>query len=450
MAMFPWKRRRTGKGLLVCHLLLVLLLIQGLGGSLTEAGQHQTPSQPWYTVDAQGNHTIQLYVFWSLTCPHCKRALPFLERLQSTYDWLQIHALELTEHPANIERYITMAALLGQEARSVPAFLFCEDMLVGFASADTTGHVLKHKLLECHRRLGQDAGDETGLAEGSTETTPLIVPGVGRIDPSSHSLPLITLIIAALDAFNPCAFFVLFFLLSLLVHAHDRRRMLLIGGTFVLCSGAMYFIFMAAWLNLFLVMGHLRGITMGAGAIALVMALLNIKEYVWFQQGPSLTIPEHAKPGLYRRMRNLVYTSRLPSMLMGTILLALMANTYELLCTAGFPMVFTRILTLENLSGAAYYAYLLFYNIVYVIPLGVIVVMFTVTLGSRKLHEAEGRRLKLLSGSMMLNLSLVLLFVPQWLESMWTAIIVLVAAVAFTAIVVLVERVTHKSRAHVS
>jgi hypothetical protein len=105
---------------------------------------------------------------------------------------------------------------------------------------------------------------------------------------------------------------------------------------------------------------------------------------------------------------------------------------------------------LENLSGAAYYAYLLFYNIVYVIPLGVIVVMFTVTLGSRKLHEAEGRRLKLLSGSMMLNLSLVLLFVPQWLESMWTAIIVLVAAVAFTAIVVLVERVTHKSRAHVS
>jgi thiol-disulfide isomerase/thioredoxin len=426
----------------------MLLLIQGLWSNVSEADQHQVPSQPWYTVDAQGNRMIQLYVFWSLTCPHCKRALPFLERLQSTYDWLQIHTLELTEHPANVERYITMAALLGQEARAVPAFLFCKEMLVGFASTATTGQMLEHKLLECQRRFGQGIGSEAGVAERRTEATPLVVPGIGRINPSSYSLPLTTLIIAALDAFNPCAFFVLFFLLSLLVHAHDRRRMLLIGGTFVLCSGAMYFVFMAAWLNLFLVMGHLRGITVGAGAVALVMALLNIKEYVWFQRGPSLTIPEHAKQGLYKRMRALVYASKLPSMLTGTILLALMANTYELLCTAGFPMVFTRILTLENLSSTVYYAYLFLYNIIYVIPLGIIVIMFTVTLGSRKLRETEGQRLKLLSGSMMLNLSLVLLFAPHWLESMWMALIVLIAAVALTAIVVLVERTIHKSRAH--
>jgi len=113
------------------------------------------------------------------------------------------------------------------------------------------------------------------------------------------------------------------------------------------------------------------------------------------------------------------------------------ANTYELLCTAGFPMVFARVLTLHDLSTAGYYLYLVLYNVIYIIPLAVIVTLFAVTLGSRKLSEKEGRILKLVSGLMMLELGLVLLFAPELMTRLGTAILLVAGAVLATALIVL-------------
>ncbi len=50
-------------------------------------------------------------------------------------------------------------------------------------------------------------------------------------------LRLFTIVIGLLDGFNPCAMWVLLFLLSLLVNLHDRFKMVLIAGTFVAVSG---------------------------------------------------------------------------------------------------------------------------------------------------------------------------------------------------------------------
>jgi hypothetical protein len=394
---------------------------------------------PWYTVDAQGEPGIHLYFFWSTTCPHCKRAMPFLKTLEATYPWLQLQSLELTQHRAHVALYRQMTAALGRDATSVPAFLFCNDMIVGYASDATTGQMLRQKLLDCYERLKAGTVSDVNAAQDSPEPGRIAIPLLGSFDPSAMSLPVVTLVIAGLDAFNPCAFFVLLFLLSLLVHAHNRTRMLLIGGIFVVCSGLMYFIFMAAWLNLFLIIGRLRLITMTAGLIALLMALLNLKDYVWFKRGVSLSIPEKAKSTLYKRIRGLIHTSRLPSLMAGTVILAIMANSYELLCTAGFPMIYTRLLTLQALPPAVYYAYLVWYNVVYMIPLGLVVLMFTMTLGSRKLQVEEGRRLKLLSGLMMLNLSLVLLLAPQLLDNVMVAVVLVIGAVAVTCLVVVTE-----------
>ena len=230
-----------------------------------------------------------------------------------------------------------------------------------------------------------------------------------------------------------CAFFVLLFLLSLMVHVRKRSHMAIVGGTFVLFSGLLYFLFMAAWLNVFLIVGHLTLVTTVAGLIAIAMGAINIKDYFWFKRGVSLSIPEHAKPGLFQRMRGLVATSNLPSILVGTITLALAANAYELLCTAGFPMVFTRILTLNELSPAAHYLYLALYNVIYILPLLAIVVVFVVTLGARKLSEDEGRILKLLSGLMMLGLGLVLLVAPDLLSQPLVALVLMAVALLVTA-----------------
>ncbi|MEW6587061.1 MAG: hypothetical protein AB1442_15810, partial [Nitrospirota bacterium] len=268
----------------------------------------------------------------------------------------------------------------------------------------------------------------------------VFIPWIGRLDASELSLPVMTMVIAGLDSFNPCAFFVLFSLLGILIHAQSRKKMLLTGGVFVFFSGFIYFVFMAAWLNLFLIMGQVALITKIAGTVAVVIALINIKDFFIFKKGVSLTIPDSAKPGLFDRMRKLLKSTSLLSILAGTAVLAIAANSYELLCTAGFPMVFTRILTLNNLSPITYYFYLAFYNTIYVIPLSIIVILFTVTLGRRSLTEWQGRVLKLVSGTMMLGLGSVLFLNPEILNSALVSVILLSGALAVSAIVIFLTK----------
>ena len=242
------------------------------------------------------------------------------------------------------------------------------------------------------------------------------------------------------------AFFVLLFLLSLMVHAGSRARMLLIGGTFVFFSGFLYFLFMAAWLNLFLLLGSAPVVTSVAGVVAVIIGLLNLKDYLAFGQGPSLSIPEGAKPRLFQRMRGLLAADRKAAMLLATVTLALAANSYELLCTAGFPMVYTRVLTLAALAPPQYYGYLAFYNLIYVLPLLAIVAVFTITLGRKKLTERQGRLLKLLSGLMMLGLGLVMLMSPELLGQLWVGVALLAVAVLVTAASALVGRWRKQAR----
>ncbi len=261
------------------------------------------------------------------------------------------------------------------------------------------------------------------------------IPLLGRVNAAELSIPLTTVILAGIDSFNPCAFFVLFSLLGLLVHARSRSRMLLIGSIFVFFSGLIYFMFMAAWLNLFLVLGNIKAITFAAGAAALIIAAINIKDFFLFKKGISLTIPDDAKPKLFDRMRKLVKSASLPSVVLGTIILAAAANSYELLCTAGFPMVFTRILTLNSLPSFTYYMYLVLYNLVYIIPLSIIVVIFTITLGKRNITEWQGRVLKFVSGTLMLGLGLILIAAPSLLNNLMVSLAVLLGAVVSSLVI---------------
>lgn len=428
----------------VSQLLIGLLLLLGgvAWGAAPEPASGPTQAT-WYQVSADGQPSINLYFFWSRKCPHCLRALPFVEELAREHPWIVLHSLEVSRSAENIARYQTMASWFGLDARTVPAFFFCGTMAEGFDLPSTSGAALRQALEACY--AGVSAEVKQGAAgapvpEVKAEVPARItVPLLGEIDPASLSLPALTVVIAGLDAFNPCAFFILLFLLSLLIHARSRARMMFIGGVFVLMSGVIYFLFMAAWLNVFLLIGQSHYITMGAGLIAVAVALINVKDYFWFKQGVSLSIPESAKPGLFARMRGLLRADNMASMLVGTIVLAVIANMYELLCTAGFPMVFTRILTLNELPAAGYYLYLVLYNVVYVLPLILIVAAFTLTLGARKLSEEGGRRLKLLSGVMMLELGIVLLAAPEVLDNVLTAFALLAGALAVTGLIVALD-----------
>lgn len=378
------------------------------------------------TLTAIAETAVDLHVFWSLRCPHCLKALPELRQMAAEHPWLHLHDYEITQSPTNLQRFQDMALAHGETALAVPTLFYCGHMEVGWPDAAVQQAELLARLEACRQGTA---------AIPPTVETPLNLPLLGEIRLADLSLPVLTILLAGLDAFNPCAFFVLLFLLSLLTHQHQRSRMLLIGGIFVLCSGVLYFAFMAAWLNVFLVVGNLAWITAAAGALALLIGALNLKDYFAFPHGPSLSISAERQADLFQRGRRLVQSGHLPTMLATTLLLAGVANFYELLCTAGFPMVFTRLLTLREQDVAQHYAYLLLYNLIYILPLLLIVLAFVRTLGSRKLSEREGRLLKLLSGLMMFGLGLLLVIAPEQLDNPRQALLLPLAAVALTALI---------------
>jgi thiol-disulfide isomerase/thioredoxin len=381
---------------------------------------------------------VTIYFFWGDGCPHCENEKKFLAELKKKYPKLEVKDYEVWYNRENAKLFIQITNAYGTKPSGVPTTFIGDEIFVGFT--ENIAREIEDRLQYCLQRGCIDPIEKTIPSEQRKEKATITLPFFGKINVSKISLPVFTIIIAGLDSFNPCAFFVLFFLLSLLIHAHSRKRMFLIGGVFVFFSGFIYFLFMAAWLNLFLLLGHLVIITRIAGAIALIIAVINIKDFFFFQKGISLSISEKAKPKLFERMRNLLKSPSSASMITGTIVLAVAANTYELLCTAGFPMVFTRVLTLNNLSTLQYYLYLILYNIVYVIPLIAIVLIFTITLGTKKLTEWQGRILKLVSGLMMFLLGLILVIKPALLNNVFIAVGVLVISLILAGIIIVLTK----------
>lgn len=375
----------------------------------------------WTSKDENNETQVHLYFFWSQSCPHCLKAVPFIDTIDRNHTWLVVHSAEISRNRQNLERYLSMATSIGQDASSVPAFFICGELITGYDTAQGTGQKILETAKQCR------SSPATSFTRPDKDA--LYLPFFGTVGPKDNSLLMYTLIIAGMDSFNPCAFFVLLFLLSLMVHARSRTRMLLVGTTFVSISALVYFMFMAAWLNLFMMIGAVPAITTIAGMVAVIIGAINTKDYFMFKQGPSLSIPESARPTLFRHMRELLKAHRVTTMLLGTAMLAIAANSYELLCTAGFPMVYTRLLTLNELGSIQYYAYLALYNLIYIIPLLVIVIVFSFTLGAHKLSEQQGRFLKLLSGLMMLGLGLLMLLKPDALiSSVWPGVLLLLSA----------------------
>lgn len=262
------------------------------------------------------------------------------------------------------------------------------------------------------------------------------IPGIGTVNLTSLSLPVLTIVLASLDSFNPCAFFILIFLLNLLLYLQSRRRMLLVGGIFIFFSGLFYFLFMFVMFNTLLITStFVSMISVAVGIVAVGIGLLNIKDFFFLKKGPSLSIPEEKRSVTFKNIRKLVRSPSLLTMLGATVFLAVSVNFYELLCTLGFPMIYTARLTEANLPLAGYYMYLFLYNIVYVIPLIVILLAFTLTLGKMKLTELQAKQLKLVSGIMLFSFGVLFLIDYTMLEQVSTPILLLGLSIILTLII---------------
>lgn len=242
------------------------------------------------------------------------------------------------------------------------------------------------------------------------------------IEKSGYSmpLPLFTLFIGLVDGFNPCNMFVLTCLLGLLVSTSStRQRLYLVGFCFVFVVFLFYFLFMAAWLNVFKYMGFVTPLRMTLAVIALIAGTINCKEILFFKKGVSLTIQEQHKGPLFKKMRDLrsrIEKGSLLVLLGSAISLAVFSSLIELLCTAGFPIIYTGILTGKGLEKTVqYYLYLIYYNIVYVLPLAVIVFVIIHTFKATHVTQRQVEIMKFIGGIIMILLGLALLLNPMLL-----------------------------------
>lgn len=347
---------------------------------------------------------VELEVFVRAGCPHCEAAKVFLAELQRERPGLRIIFHDIVQDSTARQRLATLVAERGITTLGVPTFVIGTDLIVGFLSADTTGTEIRTRL-----------DSKTQGATGDPTIQSIQTKWFGELRVRDLGLPLFTIIIGLLDGFNPCAMWVLLFLLSLLVNLKDRRKMALLAGTFVLVSGLVYFAFMAAWLNVFLLIGLSRAVQFGLGGIALFVGAVNVKDFFAWRRGITLSIPESVKPGLYARVRAILQAEKLIVALAGIVVLAGLVNMIELLCTAGFPALYTQMLSLHQLPMWKYYSYLGLYNMAYIFDDSLMVTIAVFTLSRRKLQERAGQWLKLASGTVMAALGLLLLLKPDWL-----------------------------------
>lgn len=394
---------------------------------------------------------LQIEVFTRRGCSRCARVKAWLPSLLNRFPGWRLVFRELTTDAAARERLHELVTASHTTAASVPVIHLCRRLIIGFDTVETTGRQIEETLTAWSRPcpagkkssqwrnhtpfrlvtlteaadpeelqplplpVPSSNGAAAATVDSPTSETGIDLPWVGRIEWRRLGMPLFTLLVGLIDGFNPCAMWILVLLLSILVNLRDRWRMLAIAGTFILVSGAAYFAFMAAWLNVFLLIGYLRPVQLLLGGLAVIIGSIHVKDFVAFRKGLSLSIPEATKPGLTNRIRQIVTAANLPAAIAGAVTLAVLVNVVELLCTAGLPALYTTILTQQGLTASASYGYLLLYIAAYMFDDALLVAIVMITLSRRRLQETEGRWLKLLSGLVILFLGLVLILRPEWL-----------------------------------
>jgi glutaredoxin len=345
---------------------------------------------------ADGQPVLQVFVREG--CPHCADAKEFLSRLSAQRPGLRIVYRSIDDDAQALDDLVAVSRKAGAWPPGVPTFVLDSGVLVGYDAAGHSGAQLLALV------------DGAAAPAGRIEKSPF-----GALDVQELGLPLFTLALGLLDGFNPCAMWVLLFLLALLVRLNDRRRMALVAGTFVLASGVVYYAFMAAWLNLFLALGWSEPLRWTLAGIAFAIGVINVKDSISRDTRPSLSIPAAAKPGLYARMRSVLGAETLPASLLAVAVLAVVVNFVELLCTAGFPAIYTAVLTRHDIGPSSRYAYLGLYILGYIADDALMVGTAVIALGARRLTQRAGSALKLVSGVVMLALALVMMLRPDWL-----------------------------------
>ena len=366
---------------------------------------------------------VTLYFFWGKACPHCAREEVFLTQLAEKYDRLEIRSFEITSSRENAKLLAKIGKELAIDTSGVPFTAVGKYHFVGFLSEETTGKEIE-AAVECALTTGcrdlvgeiiNANGNQKAVGKSKPAPDSIELPFVGTVSIKNFSLPALTFLIAFLDGFNPCAMWVLLFLVSLLLGMKDRKRMWLLGITFIAASAVAYFLFLVAWLNLFLFLGFVFWVRILIGLVALGAGGYSLREFVVNKEGGCETVGGTKREKIFAKFRAVVRKKQLLLALAGMVILAFGVNLIELVCSAGLPAIYTQVLALTKLPTWQYYLYLLFYIFIFMLDDLFVFFVAMITLQAVGIQTKYARWSRLIGGSLMLIIGLLLLFKPEFL-----------------------------------
>ncbi|MEW5720485.1 MAG: hypothetical protein AB1817_17815, partial [Chloroflexota bacterium] len=383
---------------------------------------------------------VRAAMFWMNGCPHCEeiinRVLPPLQQQYGAQ--LDVRLIEVAT-TQDVDHLYQLAASFGipKEQTGVPFLVLGNQALTANQIPTELPRVIEKYLASG----GVDLPNLAITPSPQKERHVLDLPLVGQVDLDQHSLTFSTMLIGLVDGFNPCSLWVISLLLALVVNTGSRKKTLLVGLTFLIVGGGIYAVIILGLFSVFTFIGYALWIRIGVALIAVALAAINIKDYFWFKEGVSLTIADEHKPKIYRDIRGLLAPDKSALALVGaTAAMALGITLIEMPCTAGLPILWTKLIAANNV-GALMFAFLLgLYLLMYVLDELLVFVSAVVTLRAARLEEKQGRVLKLVGGIVMLVLALILLIDPTWMDSIVNSILVFGAAFAVAAVILFAHR----------
>lgn len=370
--------------------------------------------------------TVNAYLFYGIGCPHCAKASEFLKQIAPKYPELKIYEYEIYYDLKNSQLLKEVAHKLGINAGGVPFLVIGDQSYIGFSEGispkEIENGINQCLTNECEDVVGNllnqvnSAQQEKEAANQiETEAKNVNVPFFGQIDIGKLSLPVLTIVLAFLDGFNPCAMWTLLFLINLLLGMKDRKKMWALGIAFIASSALVYFLFLTAWLNLFMFLGFVVWIRAIIGGVALFAAYFYLKDYFVNKTIGCSVMGDKKRQKIFAKLRQITEKKQFFIALGGIILLAIAVNMVELVCSAGLPAIYTQILSLADLSIWQYYLYFVLYIVVFM--LDDLFVFFTamITLHAVGVQSKYARYSHLIGGIIMAIIGLLLLFKPEWL-----------------------------------
>lgn len=377
------------------------------------------------SINAEEESKIRLYLFHSSSCPHCKAEIKFLESIEDDYPALEIITYEVSENAMNYNFYNKVMKKTGINSTNVPFTMIGTDYYIGFdEKTGTDDAIIKsiEKFLNGNYvdviskvKNDEDISDIKYNVDPSSEKE---IPILGKIDAKNVSLPLVAIVMGAIDGFNPCAMWVLLFLITMLFNMKDKKKMWILGITFLTTSALVYLLIMMAWLQVALSFTTIKWVRIMVALVALIGGLINLNSFrksIKDNTDGCEVVDDKKRKKTFKKIKEIVSEKKFILSLIGIITLAISVNLIELACSAGLPLVFTQVLALNELSTLEYSIYMFLYILFFLIDDLVIFIIAMLTLNVKGISSKYGKYSHLVGGIIMVIIAILMIFKPEWL-----------------------------------